>query len=102
MDQILIAGSLTGKGVRNVYKKADGVKERIESEKLLLYNINTRELILLEDLGRAVWDLLSDMPLEEIESLLLSYHPDEKEKIESYLGKFIDDLVNKKFLVRDI
>lgn len=90
------------KEVKNVYKKANGVKERIESEKLLLYNINTREMILLEDVGRAVWELLSEMPLEEIESLLLTHHPGETEKIKSYLGKFIDDLVNKKFLEKNI
>lgn len=85
-----------------MYKKANGIKERVESEKLLLYNINTREMILLEDMGRAVWELLSEMPLEDIESLLLTHHPDETEKITSYLGKFIDDLVNKKFLEKKI
>ncbi|MBU7043386.1 MAG: PqqD family protein [Theionarchaea archaeon] len=84
-----------------MYRKAQEVKERVESEKLLLYNINTRKLIVLEDMGIGVWNLLSEKSPEEIQEILTDYHPQDKEKIQRYLKKFIDDLVKRKFLVKE-
>jgi hypothetical protein len=84
-----------------VYRKAHGVRERFESGKLLLYNTKTREMIVLEDMGIGVWNLLSEKSIEEIEGMLLDYHPHEQDKIKAYLKKFIDDLLDHKFLTED-
>jgi hypothetical protein len=100
-DRIPIAGLHTQQKVRTVYRKAPEVRERFESGKLLLYNTKTRKMIVLEDMGIGVWNLLSEKPLEEIEAILLDYHPHEREKIQVYLKKFIHDLLNQKFLTED-
>ena len=83
-----------------MYRKADGIREREEGDKLLLYHTRTRELALLEGLGKGVWMLLPDMSVEEIEQKLVEFHPDEQEKIKTYLPKFLEDLVEKEFLVK--
>lgn len=83
-----------------MYRKTDKVREREEGDKLLLFNTQTKELALLEGMGKAVWMLLSEMSLEEIESKLLEFHPNEKEKVKAYLSKFVEDLAEKHFLVK--
>lgn len=83
-----------------MYRKTDKVREREEGDKLLLFNTQTKDLALLEGMGKAVWMLLSEMSLEEIESKLLEFHPNEKEKVKAYLSKFVEDLAEKYFLVK--
>lgn len=84
-----------------MYRKADEVREREEGDKLLLYHTRTRELALLEGIGKAVWMLLPEMSLAEIEAKLLEFHPEDPEKVKTHLSAFIDDLVTRKFLVAE-
>lgn len=84
----------------NVYKKTKKLREREEGDKLLLFNTQTKELAILEGMGKAVWKLLSEMSVQEIESKLLEFHPEEQEKVKTYLSQFIEDLVEKSFLVK--
>jgi len=84
-----------------MYKKADGVRVREEGEKLLLYDTKTSNLAVLEGMGKAVWMLLPEMSIEEIEEKILEFHPEEKERAKEFLSKFIEDLIENKFLVKE-
>ncbi len=83
-----------------MYKKADGIREREEGDKLLLYDTKRSNLAVVEGMGKAVWMLLPDMSLEEIESKLLEFHPEEQEMVKEYFSKFIEELVENNFLVK--